>query len=191
MPNRQIFQEPSFEDEGDSTVAWLGGMGQGVYTFWDLAQAFKIAGDVLVERVLAGDFEAYQIVYPVLYNYRHCLELYLKFFVFAEVGKKHELDLLLDGFEEYIRTHHGIEVPEVYRELVLEFNDFDKKSFNFRYPELVKSESTGAEGEFSVDLVSLRKKMDAFQVSFHRIVDADPNLHRGNLLGGYHLANWE
>ena len=188
MNNRQIFQEPSDEDYGDSTVAWLGGITQGVSTFWDIAQAFKIAGDLLVEKVLSGEFESYELIYPVLYNYRHCLELYLKSFVFLEAGKTHKLNLLLEKFEEYVKKHHGIEVPKVYRELVLEIHDFDKRSTTFRYPdELVKSQSTGDTGEFRIDFVSLRRKMDTLQVSFHRIVDADSNLQKGNLIAGCHL----
>ena len=188
IQDRQIFQDPSDEDYGDSKVAWLGGIGQNAYDFWDIAQAFKIAGDLLAEKILAGDFEAYELVYPVLYNYRHCLELYLKSFVYK---KTHKLNELLLGFEKYLKRLHGVEIPAVYKNLILEIHDFDEASFVFRYPELIKSRETGDLGEFSVDIVNLRRKMDALQVSFHRIIEADKYLQKGKLIAGCHLMEQE
>lgn len=174
---RQIFGEPSEEDEENPTVAYLGGMTQGGYSFWDLAQAFKTTGDILLEQVISGKFEAYELVLPALYNYRHSLELYLKYFVYEEGTETHSLGALLKKFELYIEAHHKIKVPDEFRRLVLEIHDFDKNAVTFRYPEKVKSKSTGDIGEFRIDLFDVRSKMDTFQKSFHKVMLAAPDFH--------------
>jgi hypothetical protein len=61
------------------------------YGFWDLAQAFKLTGDILVEQVISSKFKAYELIYPILFNYRHSLELYLKVFVYKEGETIHSL----------------------------------------------------------------------------------------------------
>jgi len=130
---------------------------------------------MLVDEVLSGGFDAYELIHPILYNYRHSLELYLKFIV-RPSKKTHNLKTLLEGFQKYVRKHHGIEVPQMYEEVILEFHDFDERSTTFRYATEVVSKKTGDSGEFEVKLPRLREIMDAFQESFHRIVRADRQL---------------
>ena len=175
MANRSIFQEPSEDDYADSAVAWLGGMGQGVYTNWSIAGIFKSAGDILVKQVISGKSEAYQLVYPILYSYRHSLELYLKFFTKSE-DNTHSLHELLNRFQTYLKDFHGIEVPEMYKFFVMEFHDFDERSTMFRYPVIVGSHSTREVGEFSINVAELKKKMTALENSFYKIREADPKL---------------
>ncbi len=176
--NRQIFQEPTDQDEDDFNVVYLGGFVQHAYTFWEIAQAYKVAGDILVEKVLSKKFEGYELIYPILFNYRHCLELYLKSFVFTEVKESHNLKFILEKFEIYIKEHHKINVPTEYKKMLLELYDFDKNSTAFRYPGEIKSQNVGDYGEFRIHLVRLKETMNDFKVSFDRIAEADPNLKR-------------
>lgn len=177
---RQIFGEPNDNDEGNPTIAYLGGITQRAYTFWDLAEAFKITGDILVDQVIGRKFEAHELVYPVLYNYRHSLELYLKHFVYkSEADNIHPLHALLEKFEKYIVSRHGTKVPNEFRKLILEIHDFDNNEETFRYPELVKSNSKGDMGEFRISFPDIRKKMDEYQEIFHKVMLADADSKKG------------
>jgi hypothetical protein len=175
MDNRFIFQKPTEDDYADVAIAWLGGMGQGAYTIWAIAEIFKSAGDIFVKQVVSEKSEAYQLVYPILYSYRHSLELYLKYFTKSE-DNTHNLHKLLNRFQTYMKDSHRVEVPKIYKNLILEFHDFDQSSTMFRYPIIVGPHSTREFGEFSINVAELKKKMTAFENSFHKIREADPKL---------------
>src|SRR5262245_48534297 len=106
----KIFLEvPDNLDESWTNIALIGGMADGVEDEYSLANNFKRVGDVLLRHGLK-DFEAYQLLYPVLYNYRHAIELYLKTFVTPK-KRTHDLSKLMDQFSEYIKENHGVEIP--------------------------------------------------------------------------------
>jgi hypothetical protein len=174
---RVIFKNFYNEDDNSPYVAMLGGMAQGGYTLWEIAHAYKVAGDLLIESVFSNKFEAYELIYPILYNYRHSIELHLKMFVLRESGYIHKLDKLLKLFEKYMNIHHKISVPASFRKFILEIHDFDPHSTTFRYHGLVKSRRTGDEGEFVISLTNLREKMDNIEISFHNVMIADPAIN--------------
>jgi hypothetical protein len=121
---QQIFQEPPDEiNETWRHGALLGGILSKVNTTLSVADAFKLAGDMLVDKVLSSDLEAYEIVYPVLYNYRHCLELYLKAVLRAERG--HNLSKLTVKLEEYVQHQFKANLSPWFKKGILEFDEFD------------------------------------------------------------------
>src|SRR6266542_4395697 len=92
-----LFQEPPEDLDGTwrhGTV--IGGMAEIGDTF-ALAESYKLAGDTLVDAARTAD-EIYEFIYPVIYNYRHATELYLKAIV-TPYRKDHDLFWLLREFK--------------------------------------------------------------------------------------------
>ncbi len=165
----KIFQEPPIDlDETWRHGALLGGITAGAYDCLAIATAFKTAGDHLVKGI-NSEFEAYEIIHPVLYTYRHSIELYLKAVV-KPAQKNHFLKELLEQFSTQMKSKYGSEPPKWVKDLILEFDEYDRKSFAFRYDDTkIKSSETGDEGEFWVDLTRLKAVMDNLQKGFLEI----------------------
>ncbi|MBD2232548.1 hypothetical protein [Phormidium tenue] len=168
---QQIFQTPpDVIDETWKHGAILGGILYDVYTTLRVANAFKLAGDILVDKVLASDTEAYEIIYPVLYNYRHCLELYLK--AVLKDARGHNLLNMTEKLEEQIQKQLKAKLPTWFRKWILEFDEFDRGSDTFRYTDkYVESRHTQNMGEFWIDFVLLKKIMALYQEAFHRLAN--------------------
>ena len=71
-----VFQQPPEElDETWVNGVLIGGMAE--YDWLSIAQSFKLCADTLVEQALDSG-APYLLSYPIFYNYRHAIELYLK-----------------------------------------------------------------------------------------------------------------
>jgi hypothetical protein len=172
---QQIFQAPPDDiDETWRHGAILGGILYDVNTTLRVADAFKLAGDILVDKVLISDTEAYEIIYPVLYNYRHCLELYLK--AVLKDARGHKLLEMAEKLEEQIQKQLKAKLPTWFKKWILEFDDFDRGSDTFRYADkYVESRHTQDIGEFWIDFALLKKIMALYQEAFHRLIDITEN----------------
>lgn len=168
---QQIFQDPPDDiNETWKHGAILGGILFDIHTAISVADAFKLTGDILVNRVLESDVEAYEVVYPVLYNYRHCLELYLK--AVLRDARGHKLLELTEKLEEQVQEKIEAKLPFWFRKWLLEFDEFDRGSDTFRYADkYVESRHTHDMGEFWVDFVLLKKIMTLYQESFHHLAE--------------------
>jgi hypothetical protein len=106
---------------------------------------YKFAADLMVEHSNLGNYERAVLVYPVVFNYRHFIELALKYII-ATYGrtigvkpnwKTHDLGTLWKTFLQ-ILDGYGCEAPdgtdEVMSAIIAEFAKVDEKSFSFRYP---------------------------------------------------------
>lgn len=70
-----IFQElPEDLDETWRHGSLVGGICDGAFDTFALADSYKLAGDTLVDAV-PSSAEAYELVFPIIYNYRHATEL--------------------------------------------------------------------------------------------------------------------
>jgi hypothetical protein len=119
-----------------------------------LAESFRQAGDVLVDAI-PGTTEAYEVIYPILFLYRHATELYLKALLPPET-RDHGLERLLNGLAKI----QNAAVPDRLAVFVLAFDEFDHGSTTFRYSDDgVVSRKTGDAGEFWVDLPDIKGKM--------------------------------
>ena len=169
LTKHTIFQDPPDDlDETWQNGALLGGMVEDVYDCLAIADTFKLAGDCLVKSV-PSKVEGYEVVYPILFNYRHSLELYLKAVV-RPSKRTHNLQTLLQHFIEYIENNYNTEPPTYFKRWILEFDEFDKKSDAFRYHDVgIVSSKTNGRGEFWIDFVRLGEIMNYFQKCFHRI----------------------
>lgn len=163
-----IFQTiPEDLDETWVNVALLGGITEGAYDMFTLANNFKRAGDILIEQVL-DSVPIDRLIYPILYNYRHSLELYLKAIV-KSTKRIHKLSELLLALEKLLKDYHNTTIPLWFKSLIQEFDKYDPNSTAFRYPEVGISKTE----EVIVDLPRLKQIMDILAQTFQRILFAE------------------
>jgi len=152
-----IFQEiPEEINEDWIHGSLFGGMGSVMNNF-DMAKSFRKAAESLILRNNQA-FEAFEVQCPLLYLYRHAIELYLKGII-KRFGLKnnvknlrHDLSEAFSLVKDFLQTH-DYKIPDTVEKLILEFAELDEKSFLFRYGE-------GAQpGEFWIDFIQLKDKM--------------------------------
>lgn len=172
--HRHIFQDPPHDvDETWTHGAMLGGMCG--YGDDDLAESYFLAGDALIATVISGDASGHDLVNPVMYSYRHGIELYLKCIVQPD-EKNHSLSSLLERFCRHIRTRYGESVPSVITKPIAELARYDRRSDVFRYEtnrDGRTHEPLQGEGEFWIDLRSVKASMAVLRRSFRRVLWAD------------------
>jgi hypothetical protein len=101
-----------------------------------IAQSYVLAGDVLVNRALETE-EPWKLTYPILFNYRHSIELFLKSILHPE-KLNHNLAGLLNKLEENLGKPLRPEVKAV----LDQFIEIDKKSTTFRYGDHIPFDET-------------------------------------------------
>jgi superfamily I DNA/RNA helicase len=112
-----LFQElPENLDESWRHGTVIGGMAE-IGDAFALAESYNLAGDMLVDVALSTG-EAYELIYPVIYNYRHATELYLKATVVSK-EKTHDLLRLLQEFKKLLKAEFDATLPEWFENIVL------------------------------------------------------------------------
>jgi hypothetical protein len=94
----------------------------------EIARSYKIAANNLAE-IMKSSAEPIDCVYPVLFLYRHCLELYLKVILDDENKKGHQLRFLISKIEEKYQK----KMPSWMVSRLLDFHNIDPESMSFRY----------------------------------------------------------
>jgi len=106
-----VFQEaPDEIDETWTHGALLGGMVENCYKQIAIADAYMLAGRTLVAEALESR-EGYDLLYPILFNYRHAVELYLKA-ILRPSFRSHDLRPLCASLVQYARTVLQADIPE-------------------------------------------------------------------------------
>ena len=158
-----IFQDPPEDlDESWRHGTVIGGMAEVGDTF-ALAESYKLAGDTLVDAARSSD-EIYALIYPVIYNYRHAAELYLKANV-TTYKETHDLQWLLQEFKKVLISEFAETPPQWFENIIMAFNDFDPNSTTFRYGGFAPF----LRGEVWVDLVHLKTLIGWLAESFQNI----------------------
>jgi hypothetical protein len=110
-------------------------------------EGYKLAADALFEKVLQDRFVVDLVIYPMVFNYRHYVELSLKAILFRSglvletQGKpkySHNLEKLWEQLRPLLQTRfkdHDFSVLDNVEKLILEFSGVDPKSTAFRYHE--------------------------------------------------------
>lgn len=159
----KIFQDiPQDMDETWTHIALWGGMTEGGYQIYQIARNFKTAGDILVDKGLDQD-EGYNLIYPVMFNYRHAIELYLKALVKPEKNN-HDLSALFTQLKQLLAKHNK-QIPDWFTNWINEFIEYDSKSTAFRYPDV----SISPHEEKMVDLPQLKEIMTLIENCFHEL----------------------
>jgi len=139
----------------------LGGMG--LPTKMELSQQYFDAANALIHTIRKWEYEDYKLVYPVLFLYRHALELMLKW-IMRSAANHHKLDVLADDFVTFVQTRYGQKVPAWITTRLKEFAQIDPNSMAFRYAEDKYSGSTkcsGVDDGIYVDVIHLQQAMAA------------------------------
>jgi hypothetical protein len=129
---RPLFEEPPDNLDSDWThgvllVRWGSAKG---YDPIDVARAFRYAGARLLKTALQLR-ESSEAAYPILFNYRHALELYLKAIIPAQ--HKHRLDVLASHLRPLLTGRYPPDQIEILIERIEEFHRIDPSSTVFRY----------------------------------------------------------
>jgi hypothetical protein len=121
-----ILQEPP--DDLDET--WRHGIllaGGGVDGYLALARNYRECAEALLEAALKSG-EPRDWSFPVLFAYRHTLELYLKI-----IGEIDENTHSLRKCVLLVEKRHGERLPSRAREWIIELDEIDPKGMTFRY----------------------------------------------------------
>lgn len=136
--HRSLFREP--DETLERPDAWsdpkgflIGGWGG--KTRRELAQQYYDAATVLVEAIQSHEWEDFRLTHPVLFLYRHSIELLLKD-VLSDESNRHDIRSLTSRLEVLVRERYGHELPNWVRERLLELADIDPSSTAFRYDQV-------------------------------------------------------
>jgi hypothetical protein len=148
-----------------------------------LGKGYKLAGDVLVQNLAGEPFDYDNLIYPILYCYRHYIELALKDIVeehgkWVGVGlhdKDHKLLELWKLFLRIATTYHNDPQDEAalaVSSCIQEFAQVDPGSFAFRYARHKKTDSIIPLDFGSIDLANLHDVMNGI-ANFFECADLD------------------
>jgi hypothetical protein len=142
--------------------------------FYHMTEGYQLAGDLLVEQAEAGGWSARRkLVYPIVFCYRHFLELTLKA-ILEKYGSMvniepnrsgHTLEGLWMDFRRLLRDLDAEGGPgdeqatEVVGQCVAEFAKMDPSSQTFRYP----TSKRGQPFELDLDSIDLPQLHDTIE----------------------------
>lgn len=151
-----VFQElpPDLGETHKHGVLFGGMTPQDILSF---ARSYKQAGDTLVQSALESG-APYELTYPILYSYRHAIEIYLKAIV-KPAKLNHNLASLVKQFNQ----KYNRKLSWWAQNLLDQFHDIDEKSTAFRYGERLPDE------EYWIDLNQLRDVMDVLCKGFEEL----------------------
>jgi len=139
----------------------------------DIAKAYKLAADMLVDTALKNTgsymvFNLYDVVWPILFNYRHCIEIYLKILrSLSRPNSKsnrdidHSIEALVNSLRE---KYKPLKINDWIKNLLYEWSDIDDNSTAFRYPDEFKG------GEYWVDFYHLKAVMGILCDAFEELI---------------------
>lgn len=133
---------------------------------------YKLAGDVLVERALRDRVERRNLLFPIIFSYRHYVELAIKALLdehAATVGykpdlSKHELTRLWEQLRKMLELGGGFHQLHLtaMSSIIAESASIDPGSFSFRYPTSLKGEAFDLPPD-GVDLLNFHDVMNGVE----------------------------
>jgi len=170
-PTEPLFQEPPEGLDEDWYHGFLiGGMAlypESIDGKIELARAFKEAGDSLVTKALADADLSYQMAYPIMFLYRHAIELYLKL-TMPSAKPNHKLPDLIADLDRLVQKRFGQALPRWVKDRLKEFHEIDPNSTSFRYGDVLHKNSF-AGGEWWVEFGRVRQTVSLIAAGFERI----------------------
>lgn len=133
--------------------------------WYGIAEGFKMIADLAVAHIEQTGHDQDFLVYPIVFSYRHYLEVMLKQLIRdarrlldeeGGVPATHNLDALWDTAQPLLLKH--TDDPATYgnvRTSLGRFNELDPRSDSFRYP-VDKKGKTHLEGVKNIDLGQVR-----------------------------------
>jgi len=145
-----LLQEPP--DDLDET--WRHGVflnGGGVDEYLELARSYRQSAETLLDSALKSG-EPRDWGYPVLFAYRHALELYLKI-----LGEIQDLTHSLEECIRLVEKRHGQPIGSPIREWIIELDKIDPIGTAFRYAD--DQAGTLKYAEYWVDFLHFKHAM--------------------------------
>lgn len=161
---KPFFMEPPEELNADWKHGALRGTFGNYVDRFSLAQEYKLAGDLLIEAAINNE-QVYEVLAPIIYNYRHATELYLKELLDYKEST-HDLNRLFIGFKRLVKEKYKSDLPFLAENLILSFHKFDPAGTSFRYE---GTDPFSQEDEMWVDVELLKMKMNWLSMLFNRI----------------------
>lgn len=164
--HRPLFEEPTADlvrpNEWSEPLGILvGGMANQQYQH--LGQQYFNAANNLVESIKQHDVADCDVANPVLYLYRHSLELYLKA-IMQDAVKTHSLETLAEEYRSFVKHVFDADCPGWIIDRMKELGAIDPNSTAFRYNMTYNRTAKADEpvaGEYHVDLHYLQSAMIA------------------------------
>ncbi len=179
-----LFKEPGEELEREDEWSWPKGFligGWATYSKREVAQQYFDAANLLVKAIERNQWEDFKLALPVLYLYRHSLELMLKA-VLHSPPRTHDIEQLTSEVEAVVQARFGQSFPPLVKTWLMEFASRDPKSTAYRYGETYDPASESwmsLPGEEHVELQNLRTVMEIIHDGLSRVLDeAQPRQHR-------------
>lgn len=175
--NRPLFEDPAVALERPNKWSeplgfMVGGMAN--QKFQHLGQQYYDAAVHLVENIkhqIAADCD---VANPVLYLYRHSIELFLKA-IMQDAAKTHSLDTLAEEYRSFIKKEFDADCPEWIINRMKELGAIDPNSTAFRYNVTYNKTAKVDEpvdGEFHVNLHHLQSAMAALNTALVGVIAA-------------------
>lgn len=162
---RPLFEEPSADCEREDEWSYpkgfmFGGWSLPSGTTWEIAEQYFDATRLLIENIGNNEVQDYKLGTPVLYLYRHWLELAVK----SIIGPIHGHDLSkLSSKLTSVLSQRGIEVPKWVTARLMEMAEIDRSSTAFRYAE------GSIPGETYVSVPHLRDSMTVLHAALSSV----------------------
>ena len=152
-----------------------------------LWNGYMLAGEALVEKCLSDPHQRHYLIYPILFNYRHGLEIAMKwtlnqygrFASIAEYDLNHRLIDLWKACKTVITEVGGEmadkETDKAVEQIIIDFDKIDPGAFSFRYAQSKKGKDIKLPN-FEIDLENLRDVMsgvDHFFTGLDGLLDAN------------------
>lgn len=163
---RPLFEEPTVDIEREDPWSGPKGFmlgGWSLPTRSEMAKQYLEAANALVDAIKQNEMEDYRIANPVLFLYRHAVEMTLKGIMYS-APKTHDLRRLADDFDAFIKDKCGQSVPTWITTRLKEIAGIDPNSTAFRYGEYQcngPNQAALADGEIYIDLFHLQRSMKA------------------------------
>ncbi len=142
-----------------------------------MTDGYKLAGDLMVAHTVGNPSSRDLLVFPILFNYRHFLELSLKYQLATFGGavsveenwNTHDLAILWNAFLEMV-DRFGTNDPDsadpFVGDIVLEFAKIDPQSYSNRYPVDRRGNAVPI-GQTALDLANFADVMKAVEGYFN------------------------
>ena len=143
-------------------------------TFSSYASGYKRSADILIEHIRQQESDQDLLVYPVIFLYRHYIELMLKAIITigqrvegcdVQIPPHHKLENLWDDAKKIIRTHfpEADNPASIVGNQILEFAKLDNSGEECRYP-VLKSGEPSLEQLDKIDLENFSQVIDRISV---------------------------
>lgn len=164
-------------------IAYFGWEGKDFQGLYNYITGYKEACELIYQRfyeaALEGDIASQDtLIFPLCFNYRQAIELYLKYFYRKYCAKNndqykhylgevsHELnkswEKVKNGINELLANQNiSNSLLDDIESCIHEWSDFDKMSFRMRYP-MTKSNHASNETSCRLDVFGLKEGMDSF-----------------------------